>query len=71
MGNGRLPIYSGDSDFKHAEIILCHWCRITVPAVEVANEVCSEGVWGPFAVDNIAVGLDDEAKLFVALNSLV
>jgi hypothetical protein len=67
VGNRRLAIDGRDSDFKDAKLVLGHGSGIAVPVVEVADKVGAQSVGGPFAVDDIAVGLDVEAKVLVAL----
>jgi hypothetical protein len=67
VGNGWLAVLARHSHLKDAKVILGHGRRIAVPVVEVADEVCSHGVWRPLAVHNITVCLDVEAILLVTL----
>ena len=62
-----LAVFARHGYFEDAELVLGHWCRIAVPVVEVTNQVCSQGVRRPLAVQNVAVGLDQEAEALVAL----
>jgi hypothetical protein len=71
VGNRGLAILAWHSDFEDTKVVLGHGRRIAVPAVEVANEVCSQGIRCPLAVYNVAVGLDNEAKLLIALKTLL
>lgn len=70
MGNCRLAILARNGHFEDAKVILSHWRRIAVPVVEVADEVGAQGVRGPFAVDDVAIGLDVEAKLLITLGAM-
>lgn len=67
MGYRRFSILARHNNFENAKLILRHWCCLPVPIVELADEVGSEGIGSPFAVDDIAVIADIEAELFVAL----
>lgn len=67
VGNCGLAILCRDCNFEHTEVVLGHGRCVTVPAIEIADEVCSQCIWRPFAVYNITVVLDDEAELLVAL----
>jgi hypothetical protein len=71
VGNRGLTVLSWHGDFEDTKVILGHGRRIAVPVIEVANEVCSQGIGSPFAVYDVAVGLDIEAKLLVALKALL
>jgi hypothetical protein len=71
VGNRRLPVLAWHCHFENTKVVLGHRRRVAVPAVEVANEVGSEGIWRPLAVYDVAVGLDVEAKLLVALETLL
>jgi hypothetical protein len=51
----RLAVSSRYGHLEHAKVVLCHWCRIAVPVVEVTDEVCSKGVRRPFAVYDVAI----------------
>lgn len=35
---------------------------------EIANQVCSQGSWGPLPVYNISIGLNVETELLVTLS---
>ena len=67
MGYRRFSILPGHSNFENTKLVFCHWCCISVPVVEVADEVGSEGIGSPFAVDHIAVIVDDESEFFITL----
>jgi hypothetical protein len=71
VGNRRLAVLAWHGDFEDTKVVLGHGRRIAVPAVEVANEVSSQGIRGPLAVYDVAVGLDNEAKLLVTLKTLL
>lgn len=62
VGNGGLAVVGGHRHLKDAKVVLGHGRRVAVPIVEVANQVCTQGVGSPFAVDDVAIGLDVEAK---------
>ena len=44
---------------------------ISVPSVEVANEVRTESIWSPFAVCDSVVGSDCEAESLISARELV
>jgi hypothetical protein len=71
VGNSRLAVLAGDRHLEDSVVVLGHGRRIAIPVVEVANEVCSHGVWRPLAVYDVAVCLDVEAILLVALRKLL
>ena len=71
VGNRGLAVLAGHGDFEDTKVVLGHGRCIAVPAVEVADEVCSQGIRGPLAVHDIAVGLNVEAILLVALEALL
>lgn len=71
VGNGRLTIDRRQLDLPHAKVVATHFMAVAVPAIEVANEVCSEGIGCPFAVDDGAVCSDIEAVLFISARELV
>ena len=70
MGNGGLAVLVGHRHLKDAKVVLGHGRRLTVPVVEVANEVGTQGVWGPFAVYDIAIGLDIKTEFLETLYAL-
>ena len=37
---------------------------------EIADEVCSQGVWCPLSIGNISIVMDGEAEFFKALNDV-
>lgn len=67
VGNRGLAVFSRHSDFENAKVVLGHWGGVTVPAIEVADEIGPQRIRCPFAVDYIAIGLNDEAELLVTL----
>lgn len=67
MRNGWLPILGRHGDFIDAELILGHGGGVAVPVVEVANQICAQGIGGPLAIHNVAVVLHIEAVLFIPL----
>lgn len=67
VGNRGLAVFARYRHLEDAEAVLGHGCRIAVPVVEVADEVCSHGVRSPLAVYDVAVGLDVEPILLIAL----
>ena len=67
VGNGGLTILAGYCHLEYTKVVLGHGGGVTVPAVEVANEVGSQGVRGPFAVYDVAIFLHVDAESFVAL----
>jgi hypothetical protein len=70
VGNCRLAIDARHGNLKDAVLVLLHGGSIAVPVVEVADKVGAQGVGGPFAVDDVAVVADLEAKLLVAPREL-
>lgn len=69
VGDGRLAVLVRDRDLEDTEVVLGHGRRIAVPVVEVANEVGPQGIGSPFAVYDIAIGLDIEAEPFETLQA--
>lgn len=69
MRNGGLPVLAGDCDLEYAKIVLVHGRSITVPIVEVTDEIGTQGVGGPLSVFDIAVVVDMEAEEFITLGS--
>ena len=70
VGNSGLTVLARDRHLEDAEIVLGHGRRIAVPAIEITNEVGAQGIRGPLAVDDVAVGLDIEAELLVTLGAV-
>jgi hypothetical protein len=62
-----LAILSRHHHLENAVLVLGHGGCVSVPIVEVANEVCSEGIGSPFAIYYIAVVTDIKAILLKAL----
>jgi len=71
VGDGGLSILARHSDLEDTKVVLGHGRRIAVPIVEVTNEIGAQSIWGPLAVYDVAVGLDIEAKLLVALKAVL
>jgi hypothetical protein len=71
VGNCRLAVDARHGNFKDTVLVLLHGGSIAVPVVEVADKVGAQGVGGPFAVDDVAVVTDLEAKLLVAPRELL
>jgi hypothetical protein len=69
VGNGGLAVFAGYRHFENAKVVLGHGCRIAIPVVEVANEVCSQSIGRPFAIYDVAIWLHIEAILLVALRN--
>jgi hypothetical protein len=67
VGYRRLAVLGGHSDLKHTIFVLHHWSRVPIPIVEVANKESSEGIGRPFAVYDVAILLNVEAKLLIPL----
>ena len=67
MGDRWLPVLGRHDDLKDTELILGHGSGVAVPVVEVANQVCAQGIGRPLAVHNVAVVAHVEAVLFKPL----
>jgi hypothetical protein len=61
MGYRWLAILCRYGHLEHTKSVFCHGSGLTVPVVEVANEVCPESIGSPFSIYNVAVVLDVEA----------
>lgn len=71
MGNRRLSVSGWHGDFEDAELILRHWGGVTVPVVEVTDQVCAESIGRPFSVYNVAVVLYNEAEFLEPLRTAI
>jgi hypothetical protein len=70
VGNLGLTVLAGYGNLEDAKVVLGHGGRIAVPVVEVTDEVCAHSIRCPLAVDDIAIGLDVEAILLIALQAI-
>jgi len=71
VGDGGLTVLARHRHLEDTKVVLGHGRRIAIPVIEVANEVCTQSKRCPFAVHDVAIGLDVEAKLLVALEALL
>lgn len=67
MGYCCFSILSWHDHLEDAILVLGHWSCVSVPIVEIAYEVRSQGVRSPFAVHDVAVVPDIEAIFLEAL----
>jgi hypothetical protein len=67
VGNSRLAVLTWHRHLEDTEVVLGHGRRVTVPVIEIANEVGTQGIWSPFAVYDVAVGLNNEAEFLETL----
>ena len=71
MLDRRLAVDRRQTNLPHAKVIPLHLVRVPVPAIEVADEVCSQRIGCPLAVNDGAVGGDVEAEALVAAGELL
>lgn len=64
VGYGRLSIGCRQRYRPPSVIFLLHGSRVSIPAIEIADKVGPQRVWGPLSVGDVSIVADDEAESF-------
>ena len=67
----RLSILGWYGDFEDAVLVLRHWRGVTVPIVEITDQICAQSIGRPFSIQNVAIVFHDEAELFKPLRTAI
>lgn len=62
--NRWLSVFCGQSDYPAPVFFSRHGGCVSVPSVEVSDEVCSQCIGRPFSISDVSVLAHDKAKYF-------
>lgn len=61
---GWLSVLRRQSDNPAPIFFSCHGGCVSIPSIEVTDEICSHRIWGPFSISNVSIIIDNKAEYF-------